>query len=147
MPEQKRSNQTYIAFDYGENRTGVAVGQSITRTASPLKTITSMHKQTNWIEIKKLLSEWQPNGIIVGIPDDSDENKLLRKKIMRFCRELSQISDLPVTTHDETLTSDEAYQQLKAKRSQTKGKIDKKDIDQLAAALLLQSWMDVNLTL
>ena len=147
MPEHTTTNRTYIAFDYGERRTGVAVGQSITRTATPIKTITYTNKQPNWPEIEKLLGEWQPNEIIVGIPEDSDENKPLRKKIRRFCRELSQISDLPVTTHDETLTSDEAYQQLKNCRRQSKGKIDKKDIDSLAAALLLESWMNVNLPL
>lgn len=139
-------NQTYVAFDYGEQRTGVAVGQSITLTATPLTTINSVNKQANWSAIEKIINEWKPCEIIVGIPDDSDENKPLRKKIMHFCRELSQISNLPVTTHDETLSSDEAYQQLKTQRQQRKGKIDKKDIDQLAAALLLESWMNVNLS-
>lgn len=147
MPDQNISNQTYIAFDYGERRTGVAVGQSITRTATPLKTLTSINNQANWEEIRKLLSEWRPGKIIVGIPEESDTNKSLRKKINRFCVELSRISDLPVTTHDETLTSDEAYQQLKSRRQETKGKIDKKDIDQLSAALLLESWMNANLAL
>ena len=140
-------NQTYIAFDYGERRIGVAVGQGVTKTATPLKTLTVSTKQINWQEIKKLLLEWLPHEIIVGIPEDNDKNKALRKKIMHFCHELSQISNLPVTTHDETLTSDEAYQQLKIRRRQAKGKIDKADIDQLSAALLLESWMSVNLDL
>ncbi len=147
MPEQRPLNQTYIAFDYGEQRTGVAIGQSITRTATPLTTLISNKQKTNWSEIEKLLHEWQPNEIIVGIPEDSEKNKSLRKKIMRFCRELSQISHLPISMHDETLTSDEAYQQLKARRQRMNSKIDKQDIDQLAAALLLESWMNVNLTL
>ncbi len=145
MPKRKALNQTYIAFDYGERRIGVAVGQGVTKTATPLKTLTSSNKQINWQEIKKLLLEWLPHEIIVGIPEDSDKNKALRKKIMHFCQELSQISNLPVTTHDETLTSDEAYQQLKIRRRQAKGKINKADIDQLSAALLLESWMSVNL--
>ena len=147
MPKQKALNQTYIAFDYGERRIGVAIGQRITQTATPLKTLSTVNKQDDWPEIKKLLTEWQPSKIIVGIPEDCDKNKSLRKKINRFCNELSQISNLPVSTHDETLTSDEAYQQLKSHRQHAKGKIDKKDIDQLSAALLLESWMSVNLDL
>ena len=147
MPEKNQSNQTFMAFDYGERRTGVAIGQSITHTARPLTTITSANNQPNWREIEKLISDWQPSEIIVGIPEKSDENKALRKKIKLFCQQLSQISSLPVTTHDETLTSDEAYQQLKAQRSQGKGKIGKQKIDQLAAAILLQSWMNANLSI
>lgn len=147
MPSSTQPNHTYIAFDYGERRTGVAVGQSYTRTATPLKTIQSINHLPNWPEIEKIIAEWRPAKIIVGIPNESDENKRLRKKIINFSRELSQISNLPVTTHDETLTSDEAYQHLKNKRRQAKGKIDKQDIDQLAAALLLESWMNANLPL
>lgn len=146
MPEQNTSNLTFMAFDYGLSRTGVAIGQSLTATSRPLTTISSHYNKPNWEDIKKLLSDWQPQHIIVGIPEECEENKSLRNKIMSFCRELSQISDSPVTTHDETLTSDEAYQQLKTQRRQGKGKIDKKEIDQLAAAILLQSWMNVNLT-
>ena len=147
MPEKNLSNQTFIAFDYGERRTGVAIGQSITCTARPLTTLLAANNQPNWSEIKKLIEDWQPNEIIVGIPEKNDENKALRKKIMHFCQQLSQISSLPVTTHDETLTSDEAYQQLKAQRSKSKGKIGKQEIDQLAAAILLQSWMNANLSI
>lgn len=145
MPKQPSSSQTYLAFDFGERRTGVAVGQSITQSASPVTTILSINHQPNWQTIEKLVNDWRPDRIIVGIPEDRDENKSIRKKIKLFCTQLSQISNLPVSTHDETLTSDEAYQQLKAKRQENKGKIDKKNIDQLAAAILLESWMSVNL--
>ena len=139
------TNHVYLAFDYGEKRTGVALGQSLTKTARPLTTITSANSQPNWQDIEKLLDEWQPNQIIVGIPDDSKQNKALRKKISLFCQQLSIKSKLPVSTHDETLTSDEAYLQLKNKRKSVKSKINKKDIDQIAAAILLESWMSANL--
>ena len=145
MPKQPNSSQTYLAFDFGERRTGVAVGQSITQSASPVTTILSINHQPNWQTIEKLVNDWRPDMIIVGIPEDRDENKSIRNKIKLFCTQLSQISNLPVRTHDETLTSDEAYQQLKVKRQENKGKIDKKNIDQLAAAILLESWMNVNL--
>jgi len=145
MPELSTQHQVYLAFDYGERRTGVALGQSITASARPLTTISSISKQPNWLAIENLLKEWQPTQIIVGMPGDAEENKALRKKISRFCAELATRSGLSVITHDETLTSDEAYMHLKNKRRNVKGKINKQDIDQIAAAILLESWMSVNL--
>ena len=145
MPNIPTQHHVYLAFDFGERRTGVALGQSITGSARPLTTIISTNKQPNWQQIESLLKEWQPTQLIVGMPDDAEENKALRKKITRFCAELATKSGLPVVTHDETLTSDEAYVHLKNKRSSVKGKINKLDIDQIAAAILLESWMSVNL--
>ncbi len=145
MPENSTQHQIYLAFDFGERRTGIALGQSITGSARPLTTITSLNKQPNWPQIEDLIKQWQPTHLIVGIPDDIDENKALRKKINRFCSELATNFHLPVVTHDETLTSDEAYLHLKNKRRHSKGKIAKQDIDQIAAAILLESWMSVNL--
>ncbi len=145
MPDTPIHNHVYLAFDFGERRTGVAIGQSITVSARPLTTITSVNKQPNWPQIEDLLKQWRPTQLIVGIPSDVEENKVLRKKITRFCSELANKSGLSVVTHDETLTSDEAYMYLKNKRRKAKGKIDKQDIDQIAAAILLESWMSVNL--
>jgi|TARA_B110000238_G_scaffold200714_1_gene251959 putative Holliday junction resolvase len=145
MPESSIQHHVYLAFDYGERRTGVALGQSITASARPLTTIISVEKKPNWVKIENLLKEWQPTHLIVGMPGDVEENKPLRKKIRRFCSELASKSGLAVLTHDETLTSDEAYLHLKNKRRQVKGKIKKQDIDQIAAAILLDSWMSVNL--
>ena len=145
MPDIPTQHHVYLAFDFGERRTGVALGQSITASARPLTTITSTDKQPNWRQIESLLKEWQPTQLIVGMPGDIEENKALCKKITRFCAELAIKSGLSVVTHDETLTSDEAYVHLKNKRRSVKGKINKQDIDQIAAAILLESWMSVNL--
>ncbi len=146
MPNQSQSSQVFLAFDYGERRTGVALGQSITGQARPLTTLGSVNQQPDWLSIESLLKEWQPGQLIVGLPEDVEKNKSLRKKIRRFCTELATRSGLPVVTHDETLTSDEAYHHLKNKRRQVKGRINKQEIDQLAAAILLESWMSVNLS-
>lgn len=147
MPNPPTKHYVYLAFDYGERRTGVAIGQSVTASARPLTTITSANKHPNWFHIQDLLKEWQPTQLIVGMPGDVEENKALRKKITRFCAELTARSGLPVATHDETLTSNEAYVQLKNKRRNVKGKINKQDIDQISAAILLESWMSVNLAI
>ena len=138
--------EVLLSFDFGEQRTGVALGQTITASARPLTTIISDSRhQPNWQQIGKLIRVWQPAQLIVGMPEDLPGNQPLRKKIRRFCRQLAEKSSLPVSTHDETLTSDEAYLQLKIRRQSVKGKINKKDIDQMAAAILLQSWMNANL--
>ena len=139
-------NDVFLAFDYGDKRTGVALGQSITKTATPLTTLVSSGNKPNWQAIESLLNEWHPSQIIVGIPDDTEKNKAIRKKISVFCDQLAERSQLPVHKHDETLTSDEAYRQLKNQRKDIKSKINKNDIDQIAAAILLESWMDANLT-
>lgn len=140
------TEQLYMAFDFGERRTGVALGQSITRSARPLTTLTSTSaNQPDWDAIEKLLNEWNPASLIVGLPDDQEANKNLRKKILHFSENLHTKFQLPVELHDESLSSDEAYHQLKNKRRQVKGKIKKQQIDQYAAAILLESWMEINL--
>lgn len=135
-----------MAFDFGAKRTGVAIGQEITATARPLTTISSINQQPNWPAIETLVAEWQPTQFVVGIPVKCDENKSVRKKIINFSQELQQRFNLPVQLHDETLTSNEAYLQLKNKREQGKGKIDKTDIDKYAAAIILESWMNAQPT-
>ena len=139
------SNQCFLAFDYGERRTGVAIGQSLTQSAQPLHTIESTKNDIDWQKIEALIDEWKPDQIIVGIPDASDQNKALRNKIKKFCDQLTTRFNLPVHTHDETLSSDEAYLHLKSRPQLSRGKIDKKDIDRIAAAIMLESWMRSNL--
>lgn len=138
-------NQCFLAFDYGERRTGVAIGQSLTQSAQPLHTLVSTKNDIDWQGIEALIDEWKPDQIIVGIPDASDQNKVLRNKIKKFCDQLTVRFNLPVHTHDETLSSDEAYLHLKSRRQVSSGKIDKKDIDRVAAAIMLESWMRSNL--
>jgi putative Holliday junction resolvase len=139
-------NKLLMAFDFGERRTGVAISQSLTQTARPLTTVSNPLGKIDWPAVERLLKEWDPEEIIVGIPDDSEQNKALRKKIRKFCTELESRFQRPVHTHDETLTSDEAYFHLKKQRQQSKKQIDKKEIDKIAAAILLESWMSVNLS-
>ena len=137
-------NQLSLAFDYGERRIGVAIGQSLTNSAQPLQTIDAIQNKPDWDKIEKIISEWKPDQIIVGLPDDSPQNKVLREKIQHFCKQLKNKYNLPIYTYDETLSSDEAYRYLKLKRQSSRGKIDKRDIDKVAAALLLESWMKSN---
>ena len=136
----------FMAFDYGAKRTGVALGQEITSTARPLTTVASANQQPDWRAIEALVAEWQPTQLIVGIPAECEKNNSVRNEIKSFSRELRRRFNLPVHLHDETLTSDEAYVQLKNKRAQLKGKINKNEIDKYAAAIILESWMSTRPT-
>jgi putative holliday junction resolvase len=132
-----------LGFDYGERRIGVAVGQRITGTATPLTTLTSKNQKPDWDAIEQLIEEWQPEALVVGMPYHLDGNEtLLGERIRKFCRQLEGRFRLPVHQIDERLSSAEAERYLKHQRQLgRKKRINKNEIDQLAAAIQLESWL------
>ena len=131
--------QTLLGFDYGTRRIGVAVGQLITHTVTPLTTLHSHNDSPDWQAISKLIAEWQPDKLVVGLPLQLDGTaQPLTAKAQRFGNQLKGRYNLPVEMMDERLTSHEAETELASR----KGKSAKADIDALAAALILQSWLD-----
>jgi putative Holliday junction resolvase len=148
MPEAAPPVRTVLAFDYGNRRTGVAVGNTLTGTASPLVTLQSRSGELDWPGIERLVREWEPDLLVVGIPGGKDappqnaSTRALRKRIGRFCRDLEARFGLPVQTVDETLSSHEAYAHLLQQRSAgRRPTLSREDIDRTAAALLLETWM------
>jgi len=132
-------SQTLLGFDYGTKRIGVAVGQDITRTVSPLTTLHSQNNKPDWDAIGKLITEWQPDRLVVGLPLHLDgSSQALTERVQRFGNQLKGRYNLPVEMVDERLTSHEAETELATRG----GKTAKADIDALAAALILQSWLD-----
>lgn len=132
-------SQTLLGFDYGTKRIGVAVGQDITRTVTPLTTLHSQNNKPDWVAIGKLITEWQPDRLVVGLPLHLDgSSQALTERVQRFGNQLKGRYNLPVEMVDERLTSHEAETELATRR----GKTAKADIDALAAALILQSWLD-----
>nr|CAA6809726.1 MAG: Putative pre-16S rRNA nuclease [uncultured Thiotrichaceae bacterium] len=134
---------TVIGFDFGLNRTGVAIANLLTGMATPTCVLYSKNGQPDWQGIDKLIKEWRPEKLIVGMPsmlDGSDSS--MKKTITRFCNALEKHTDLPVETANEQLSSREAEQRLKsARQAGRKRKIRKEEIDQLAAAIILENWM------
>ena len=133
---------TYLGFDYGNKHIGVAVGQTLTRTATGLETIPALVKQPLWDAITRLVKTWNPQGFVVGLSyqEDGSENPIT-PHILRFCRQLEGRYGLPVHTMDETLSTRESktlYYESRAKNSKGFGAV--KDI--LAAQLILQTWLD-----
>jgi len=131
--------QTLLGFDYGEKRTGVAVGQSLTRTATGLTTLHSKQQKIDWSAIEALIKEWQPDALVVGIPVHMDgTEQAITLAARKFSRQLHGRFQLPVFEAEERLTSDEAERSLGSSQ-------DKAAIDQEAARIILQSWLNSQL--
>lgn len=129
--------QTLLGFDFGTQRIGIAVGQSITGTATALCTINSSHGKPDWDRITELIEHWQPDALVVGLPlhDDgsySDISKAARK----FAQQLEGRYRLPVHPMDERLSSHAARQHMK----RTAGK---QEVDAVAAMIILQNWLEI----
>jgi putative Holliday junction resolvase len=132
---------TLLGFDFGERRIGVAVGNTLVGIAHPLQTIDTESNDERFKVIGTLISEWQPARLIVGLPShmDGTEHELSRL-CRKFANRLHGRFDLPVTLIDERLTSAEASESLK--QTGIGGRKQKPMLDQVAAQLILQSYLD-----
>ncbi len=134
-----------LGFDYGKQRTGVAVGQTLTRTAQALTTLQSQNGKPDWKAIQQLVEEWRPVRLVVGLPLHLDgQEQEMTNAARHFANQLHGRFGLPVSHMDERLSSAEAEQILAEMRSP--GGYDKQAVDKLAAQLILQSWLEQNFT-
>ena len=126
-----------IAFDYGEKKIGVAVGQTSTNTSSPLQIIFNKDNNTNGTSISSLLDEWKPDLILLGKPlnMDGSESEIM-KKVDKFYKELKSIYDADIEFVDERLTTFEAREILKDEKHD--------NVDAHAAKILIDNWFDIN---
>ena len=125
-----------VAFDYGEKKIGVAVGQTETNTSSPLQIIFNNNDQVNWNEISVLLDEWKPELIIIGKPLNMDgTDSEIMKEVERFYQKLKNIYDARFEYVDERLTTFEARQIFDEK---------KVEVDANAAKILIDNWFELN---
>ena len=138
----KTNTDTYLGFDFGNKKIGAAVGQTITATASPLQTIRSINQNPNWEIISKLIQEWRPAGLVVGISKQADgSDNPITPRMLKFCRQLEGRYQLPVYQQDETLSTFEAKQLLFDEVNVSASKLWEVQ-DQLAAQLILQTWLN-----
>lgn len=133
---------TVIAFDFGLRRIGVAVGQQVTDSASPLGTVPNTHDGPDWQHIGRLIAEWRPQRLIVGMPSHADGSASdLGVLVHDFMRDLKRY-ELPVASVDERYTSLEAAARLKKRRAAgVRGRIRKEMIDAGAAVLIAERWL------
>jgi len=131
MPDQ---SITVIGFDFGSHWIGVAVGQTLTREATPLPAL----RNGDWKAIARLLDEWRPQQLVVGLPlSMNGENQEMTAPAKRFGRQLEGRFGVTTCMVDERLTTREAYQ-IAVERQQYKSKTE---IDSLSAAIITESWL------
>ena len=141
-PLTLRNTDTFLGFDFGNKKIGIAVGQTTTGTANALQTLRSINQTPDWTGISRLIQEWQPAGLVVGISRQQDgTDNLITPRMLKFCRQLEGRYQLPVHQQDETLSTFEAKQLLYDEISIGAGKLWAVQ-DQLAAQLILQSWLN-----
>ncbi|MFT5712480.1 MAG: putative Holliday junction resolvase [Glaciecola sp.] len=133
-------NSTSIAFDYGTKSIGVAVGQMITGTASPLAAIKANDGIPNWQSIADIFAEWQPDNLLVGLPLNMDGTEQeLTQRARKFASRLHGRFGLVVHTFDERLSTVDA----KARLFELGGfkKLTKEKVDSVSACLIYESWV------
>ncbi len=124
MPERG----TVLAFDFGLKRIGVAVGEPEVGTAHPLPAISKID------QIERLVTQWKPIRLVVGLPVREAGEHPLARRVERFARQLEGRFRLPVARVDERFTSVEAESRLRG--------VKKKAIDSVAAQLILEQYFD-----
>lgn len=130
------SHRTLLCFDYGRKRIGVAVGQGLTRTATPLLTIHARDGKPDWSRIDFLIEEWHPDALVVGIPYHMDGSaQAMSAAAERFCRQLEGRCRLPVYRAEERLSS------YAVETAGPQGRAPDNQVDALAAQLILQDWL------
>ncbi len=132
---------TVLAFDFGEKRIGVAVGETMLKVAHPLTTIAAEENHVKFELIANLVQEWHPSLLMVGLPMHMDgEPHALTQLSKKFAQRLEGRFNLPVIMIDERLSSAEASQNLN--EAGIKGLKQKAMLDAVAAQSILQSYFD-----
>jgi len=137
-----RPPRTILSFDFGLRRIGVAVGQDVTGSASPLGIIENRPEGLDHQRLDALIEEWRPTLLVVGMPAHADGAASdMQEPVNAFIEELSRFR-LPVHTVDERYTSIEAEQALKdARAAGRKGQVSKEMIDSAAAVLIAERYL------
>ena len=125
------TEKTIIGFDYGTKRIGVAVGQTLTQSATPVDTVNFIRNKPDWKHIEKLIQQWNPDALVVGVPLSMDDKRqVMTDASEHFSRQLHGRFRLPVFNIDERLSSWEARDRLQ----------NSYDVDAVAAQVILETW-------
>jgi len=131
-----------VAFDFGEKRIGVAVGDTRVAQATPLDVVRNVHGRPDWEKISHIMQEWQPVAFVVGLPvsDDGRPQPVLPLS-NAFAKHLKKRYTLPVFRTDERYSSIEAAHVIADNRKHAgRRKAKREDTDKIAAALILEQW-------
>lgn len=136
-------DSVYLGFDFGLRRIGVAVGETVTGGARPLATLPARDGQPDWRRLEALIDAWRPAGLVVGVPRHADgADAAVTAPAERFARRLHGRFGLPVHTVDEQLSSHAAEKILAGRgRGGHRPADGKEQVDRLAAAVILETWL------
>ena len=124
-----------LAFDYGTQKIGVASGNSLLGTATPLKALPCKNTQPNWDDIAALLKEWEPEGLVVGLPlnmDGSESESTARAK--KFANRLKGRFGMKVWLVDERLSTREARERIGIRQADSR-------VDSMAAVIIAEGFL------
>jgi putative holliday junction resolvase len=128
---------TLLAFDYGEKRIGVAVGNSLTKSARPLGVVQNRNREYRFAELGRLIGEWKPDALVVGLPMHPDGTPhAMTQQAKRFGNQLNGRFNLPVTWVDER------YSSVEAAASMRNGSARTDLLDAEAACIILQQYFE-----
>ena len=138
-----KAPQTLLGFDFGTKSIGVATGQMITVTAQPINAIKANDGIPNWGIVEKVIKEWQPDLVVVGLPLNMDgSEQAITHRAKTFANRLNGRFGVKIALQDERLTTASAKEFI-FDRGGYKA-LDKGKIDSVSAALILESWMESN---
>jgi putative Holliday junction resolvase len=135
------TSATYLAFDYGEKYIGVAAGSSHSRLAEPVTTLRGSAKNPDWVRISRLIGEWRPDALVVGLPlnMDGSDNPMTRAA-RSFGQRLKERYNLPIHMVDERLSTLVARDILN--EAGVPMRRHKSRLDQVAAQTILQAFLN-----
>lgn len=140
MPPEAAPETTVLAFDFGTRRIGVAVGNTLVRVAHPLDTLEGEGNAERFAAIARLIGEWQPGQLVVGVPVHVDGTEhSLTARARRFARQLAGRFSLPVAEVDERYTTEIAQSMLDERSAGRRGRDER---DAIAAQLILQGYFN-----
>ena len=141
MPE----SGTLLAIDYGTRKVGLAIGHRLTGSARPLDPIRYRQSEALMKGLKTICERWHPDHIVIGLPlDGAGEETQMSREIRKFAAALREtIPDVEIDMHDERMSSQRAAEGFARRRSEGRARRSDADrLDSMAAAVILESWMN-----
>ena len=138
MPDMQTA-QSIMAFDFGTQKMGMAIGQSTIESSNPLPLFAMKDGIPDWDKLLKIVKEWQPTLFLVGLPLNMDDSESeLSARARKFARRLRHQTNIETWMVDERLSTRAARDELSHYHAQGRGK--KVSADSLAATLFIESW-------
>lgn len=131
-----------IGIDYGKSRIGIASGQMVTKTATPITTIAAKNGVPDWQQFDQLIKRWRPHEIVVGLPIDTrDQETAITKEVRYFAKIIEERYQKPTHLITEAFSTREARWRLEEAQQKPNSHLK---VDALAACIILETWMNVN---